>query len=339
METIESPFQFEVGGTHLRGLMVHPRTARPRAVIHLLSGSGPQDRDQSIAGHRPFRRLAHELGSGGFAVARWDDRGVGESGGDYQSVDANQLVEDVGHAMRQTEHVLGPGRQVLVGHSQGTIIGTQAAVRYSDRVSALVLLAPMLVEGRRGLLQQHEAICRAEGWDEEAVAASLAFKTEAFDLLTEAQSAVESGDDPVRVQADLAVNLRQWATGGQKKAAFSSDQLAEIECIVDDLLEWEWRFLLSVNPAQDLSAVRCPVLAVFGGSDTQVDMTENVRVWNQCMSQRGRADLRVLSEHNHLFQQCRSGRPSDYSSETECMSPLPVNTLRQWLAAAVQAPP
>ena len=232
----------------------------------------------------------------------------------------------------QVERALGDCKNILLGHSQGTLIGTRFAARNTARVSALVLLAPMLVDGRQGLLQQHEAICRAEGWDEASLSESLLFKERAFDLLDTAQQALDSGADAETTLAGLSVALRLWASNGHAWDALTSEQKEEVEFAVEDLLEWEWRFLLRVKPAEELAQVRCPVLAVFGGSDTQVDCAANRKVWQDVMSRRTNAHAEVLENHNHLFQNSPSGRLSEYTVDEKAMSPLLLSTLRGWLA-------
>jgi hypothetical protein len=288
-----------------------------------------------MAGHRPFARLSHDLAAAGYAVLRWDDRSVGGSEGDYLAASAETLVEDGANAMSLMRAETGDARHILIGHSQGTLIAARTAAAHSDQTAALILLAGMGAPGREALLDQHCAICRAEGWEEHEIAASRDAKAEIFAALAAAQGRLESGESAILVLKDLEQKLYQRLLGGVPVDSLSESEKADIGAAVDDLLEWEWRYLVTVDPADDLEKVECPVFAMTGDKDTQVDAGKNLEaIRTACSNGRApRVDVKTLENHNHLFQETASGALSAYETAGPPFSDTALAAIRRWLAA------
>lgn len=332
--TRSTDFEFRSAGLRLAGVVERPADdAEPFGSVLLLSGSGPQDRDESVAGKRPFAVLSSELAGMGWQVLRWDDRGVGASEGDYLAASASALVDDAGNAMAALARETGHARHVLVGHSQGTLIAAAAAARFPDRVAGIALLAGMGLPGRQALLDQHVSICRAEGWSDSDIEASLAVKCAAFELLAEAEADIASGSPSDGRLSRLREDLESLFLGGGRRDALPEDERAGLAAAVEDLLEWEWRYLVTVDPAEDLARVACPVLAVTGSNDTQVDAAPNLAAIAAAV-ERGvspAVEVRQIDGRNHLFQRADSGRLSDYDALGEPFAaPLP-NLVSAWL--------
>lgn len=337
MGTTSESLSFTSDGITLEGTVMRPCDATPAAAALLLSGSGPQDRDETLAGQRPFSALAAALAERGTLTFRWDDRGVGASGGDYLSISAAQLVRDVFAAMSALREAYGPLPMALAGHSQGALIAAQTAVEHPDRVSGIALLAGMALPGRELLLTQHVDVCRAEGFDEDATAATLAHKTRAFDLLTEAQSDIDAGADPVQRLEVLRSALRSLWLSGMDPETLTHERRHDIELAVTDLLEWEWRYLIGVRPAIHLSKLRCPVFAVFGGRDVQVAAAPNEAALRRALnaSRSPAPAIHVLPDYNHLFQYVDHDDAFDCAAlGTPFAAPVP-DLLADWLDAAI----
>lgn len=312
--TRSDEFEFRSAGLRLAGVVERPEAGEPHGSVLLLSGSGPQDRDESIAGKRPFAVLSAALAGAGWQVLRWDDRGVGASAGDYLAASASVLVDDVGSAMAALTREFGLASHALVGHSQGTLIAAAAAARFPGRVAGIALLAGMGLPGRRVLLDQHVAICRAEGWPEADIEASLAAKRAAFDLLAAAEADLVAGAPRDALLARLRDALESLFTDGVRPDALPEDQRAQLAAAVEDLLEWEWRFLVAADPADDLARVACPVFALTGSADTQVAARENLAAI-EAAARRGPSpavEAHLVDGLNHLLQDAPDGRPSDY---------------------------
>ena len=174
------------GGHALGGTLTRPFGDAPFPAVVLISGSGPQDRDEALAGHRPFLVLADHLARDGIAALRYDDRGVGASGGDFSQATTEDFATDALAAVAylKSRDDIDPGAIGLAGHSEGGLVAPIAAVRSSD-VAFLVLMAAPGVDGARILVAQGELIARAGGATEEAIAANRERQEEVFALLRE----------------------------------------------------------------------------------------------------------------------------------------------------------
>ena len=202
------------GGHALGGTLTRPFEDAPFPAVVLISGSGPQDRDESLAGHRPFLVLADHLARNGIAALRYDDRGVGASGGDFSQATTEDFATDALAAVAylKSRDDIDPGAIGLAGHSEGGLVAPMSAVRSSD-VAFLVLMAAPGVDGARILIAQGELIARAGGATEEAIAANRERQEEVFSLLREepdpavASSAVEAvvRHDPAAVLEQVTV--------------------------------------------------------------------------------------------------------------------------------------
>lgn len=333
MRVTADNFCFVSGGVRLAGVVDRPGNTEPTGSILLLSGSGPQDRDESIAGQRPFAVLSSALVRMGWQVLRWDDRGVGASGGDYLAASATQLVDDVGQAMTALEARWGISRHVLVGHSQGSLIAAASAARFPERVAGIALLAGMGLPGSRVLLDQHAAICRAEDWSDDDIEYSLGVKQAAFDVLAAAQADIAAGACVASRLQRLRNELEALFLSGAHRDSLSTEQCDALDIAVEDLLEWEWRYLVTVDPAETLSRVACPVLAVTGDRDSQVAAEPNLAaIASACERGGSRAiETHCVRGHNHLFQQAASARPSDYGVLGKPFAEPVPSLLADWL--------
>lgn len=305
-------------GVTLTGSVTTP-DGTSKGLVLLLSGSGPQDRDETIAGTRPFRRLREVLASRGYTTFSWDDRGVDDSTGDYQAITSMELVTDV----HQVISLLAGEHPTLfvVGHSQGTHIASRVAVE-EPRVTGLLLLAGAGRRGRSALLDQHRIICESEQWPTEFVESTMRMKEACFDLLSGV---------PERLEPQGQHALRRELRDAVTSTFPSSDE--EIEAIVEDLMEWEWRFLLQHRPDEWLKRVGCPVFAAAGDRDTQINAAADLEAIRSALEQGKRSEVEVhlLPNLNHLFQSTTSGRPSDYSELGDPFHQTVVGPICDWL--------
>lgn len=341
MHTQHQELSFEREGIVLCGTVTRPIESQPRGSVLLLSGSGPQDRDETVADKQCFTVLAEGLADAGYVVFRWDDRGVGASAGDYLAASAKVLEADVLAAMQAVEGVVGDdvgggGMHILAGHSQGTLIASGVAARHPKKVAGLVLLGGMGLPGRDVLLAQHEDICRAEGWAEADIATTLAQKERLFSVLESATTGREATAFTDAERRAIIPQLYAAYLGEVPLETLSADDQKAVEDAIEDLLEWEWRFLLGTNPADDLQKVQCPVFAMIGESDTQVDAGVNLAMVRRA-GEAGAAEsvtTTALPNHNHLFQETSdSGALSDYWHLGEPFSETSRNAILSWLAA------
>jgi hypothetical protein len=300
----------------------------------LVSGSGPQDRDESLMGHKPFLVLADHLTRNGIAVLRYDDRGVAASEGDFATATTADFVTD---ALAATEYLRGrPDIDAdgvgLIGHSEGGLVAPAAAAQ-SGGVAWIVLLAGPGVPGEEILLAQIEKISRASGASEEMIARSLATQRRVHDVL-------RADDDEATTARHLREVLRSAidsASAAERAAIGSSD--AQINAYTDAQIRqvtspW-FRNFLRYDPRPSLEAVRVPVLALNGSLDLQVAPEQNLPEIEAALERAGNGDVAVheLAGLNHLFQTATLGAPAEYASIEETFSPTALSMISEWIAA------
>jgi pimeloyl-ACP methyl ester carboxylesterase len=235
--------------------------------------------------------------------------------------------------MLALERETGFGRHVLLGHSQGALIAAAVAANSAAHVAGLGLLAGMGLPGREGLLDQHLSICRAEGWSDEIARQSLAQKVALFDILLAAQADIDSGVPGAQAVRELKSNLLAAFLGDADRSELTDEERCDLDLTIDDLLEWECRYLLSVDPVDNLLQVTCPVLAIIGDKDSQVDAARNLPIIEgACIrGQASRVDVHTLADHNHLFQKTSSAALSDYATLGAPFSDDVLSIVRAWL--------
>ena len=319
------------GTVTLTGTLTFPSRGGPFPAVVLISGSGPQDRNEEVMGHKPFLVLADHLTRAGIAVLRVDDRGVGGSSGSVSQSTSEELAGDVlsGVAFLKTRPEIDPKRIGLIGHSEGGIIAPIVAARSED-VAFVVLLAGTGVPGREVLLHQIGLISRASGVDEGTLRVILAEADKSMGL-------VESGAD----EKALRDQLRKLVSAQLGEGA-SVRQLEEgvSQAMLQMGNPW-FRFFLRYDPRTALREVRVPVLVLNGELDLQVDPAQNVPEIRKALEEAGNKEytVTILPGLNHLFQKAKTGSLLEYYVIEETLNPAALDAVRQWILARVGAPP
>lgn len=304
----------------LAGTLTIPQGQGPFPAAILISGSGPQDRDENVAGHRPFLVLADHLTRNGIAVLRFDKRGIGESTGNYDQATMEDFATDAEAALaylktRKEVH----GKKIgLIGHSEGGLIAPLIASRSSD-VAWMVLLAGPGLKGEDVLLLQSEQILRAAGVNDGEISRTLAFNKQSYAL-------VRQEKDPAALEAKLKDLVESTSTG----AAMPPGALqAQIRLLVSP---W-FRSFLDYDPVPALQKTACPVLALNGEKDLQVLPKENLGKIRQAFEDGGNKDFQAneMPGLNHLFQHAPTGSPTEYGTIEETMAPEALNTISAWI--------
>lgn len=301
----------------LAGTLTIPSGKGPFPAVLLIPGSGPQDRDESVMGHRPFLVLSDWLTRNGIVVLRTDDRGVGKSTGDFATATTADFATDAeaGVAFLKARLEVDPSKIGLIGHSEGAIIAPMVAARNHD-VDFIVMMAGSGVPGDQILVEQTLLISRAEGMSEDA-AEKKAFEEKEILALV----AKEKEEDVRTLQGQLREKL-----AGQVKQPELDAQIA--------VLTSPWfRYFVSYDPATALRHVTCPVLALSGEKDLQVPPNQNLPALRKALEDAGNKNFEVdeLPGLNHLFQTANTGAPSEYALIEETMSPVVLEKITTWI--------
>jgi pimeloyl-ACP methyl ester carboxylesterase len=307
----------------LAGTLTTPRTGAPFPTILLLAGSGPHDRDETLAGHKPFLVLADALTRNGYAVLRYDKRGIALSTGDYANATTEDFASDAEAAITflKTRRDLNMKKFGIVGHSEGGIIGPMLAVRNPQQISWLVLLAAPALKGEETLLLQSKLIAEASGLSDAQISASLAFDRQAYYL-------VRQEKDSAALEKKLNDLVRASGMTGALPPPALQSQIRMISS------PW-FRFFLDYDPAATLKKVTCPVLALDGEKDLQVPSAENLPLIQAALEAGQNKNFEVMEFPglNHLFQRSETGSPSEYGVIQETFSPDALTKILTWLAA------
>jgi uncharacterized protein len=325
----EVTFRNEEAGLKFTGTLTTPRAQGPHPAVVLLTGSGAQDRDEAIMGHRPFLVLADYLTRQGIAVLRFDDRGVGGSEGSVTSATTRDFAGDALAALAflKSRPEIDPKRIGLLGHSEGALVGPLAAVESPD-VAFLVLLAAPGLTGEQIIYLQSEALIRAMGGEEEAIAANRELQQRMFTIVKEEPDDAKARD---RLQA-LQKEMLQRMTPEQRKAAGLSEESPIGEQAEMLLTPW-FRFFLTYDPVPTLAKVKVPVLVIIGNNDLQVPPAENLPPIEQALRKGGNTDFRVMRPErlNHLLQTSETGLPLEYARIAETIAPSALQSIAGWI--------
>ena len=319
-------------GLKLAGTLTMPRTGGPFPAVILITGSGAQDRNETVFGHRPFLVLADFLTRRGLAVLRVDDRGVGGSTGDASQATSEDFARDVlaGIDYLKTRKEIDPKRLGLIGHSEGANIAPMVATQSSD-VSFIVLLAGTGVTGDLIIEKQIVNLLKSQGADPTLIDTSLRSQRQVVDVIKHETDPNRAKEAIRRIVTEAVSRLDEK----QKEIVEYTDQYVEMQ-VRNATSPW-LRFFVTYDPKTALRKVRCPVLALNGALDVQVPARDNLPAIEQALREGGNTNFtaRELPGLNHLFQTARTGNFDEYARIEETMSPLALETIAGWLETQV----
>ncbi len=319
--TFDNP---EADGVTLAGTLTLPPGREPFPAAILISGSGPQDRDETVFSHKPFAVLADHLTRRGIAVLRYDDRGFGESTGDHASATSADFATDTRAAVRYllTRPEIDPGAIGLVGHSEGGMIGPIAAVDDDEvDVDFLVLLAGPGTSTIELMRSQTRLVGRSQGVSEAELAAADVLLERLF---TAAATASDTEDARRRLDTVLS--------------AASPDALDALAALgmsregIPGIYSRDWfRYFIRYDPSVFLSRIDVPVLALNGSLDVQVPADENLAAIARALAHGRDVTVRELDGLNHLFQRATTGAIGEYADIAETFAPVAMTIVSDWI--------
>ncbi|MBH8559155.1 alpha/beta hydrolase family protein [Hymenobacter negativus] len=316
-QSAEVTFKNEKAGITLAGTYTLPADKGPFPAVVLLTGSGPEDRNETILGHQPFAVLADYLTRHGIAVLRFDDRGVGQSGGTLAGTTSADYTTDAQAALAwlRAQPGIRKNQVGVIGHSQGGTAAIGAAGQPAGP-DFLVLLAAPALPGDELIVQQSLALARLQTSD----AAQLATTEKLQRTMTQI---VQQNPDNAQARTRL---LAYYNGINPQLAAQAEPQLAM-------LTSPDYRHLLADRPAQTLAKVKCPVLALGGGKDQQVPAIANLAATTAGLKTAGNRDVttKELPGLNHLFQTAPTGNPAEYGTIEETFAPSALAVIGDWI--------
>lgn len=327
----EIEFTSSTTGFTLAGTLTYPRKGGDYPAVLLIPGSGANDRDETIWGHKVFLVLADHLTRHGVVVLRMDDRGVGGSTGTFETASVKDFADDAreGILYLKSRVDLSIGKLGLIGHSLGADIAPLAA-NLSPDVSFVVLMAGSGITLAETIHFQTDHIYTKRGASLEAIALNRKINQTVFDI-----AAMDI--DPITREQKLS---QAFTILAPEVARLDNEDRQNVE--IPEILKPEdyygffsenMRFDLFYNPADELEKLRIPILLLAGDLDTQVSANHNMQLMRQALDRGGNTQVtaRLYPGVNHLFQTCSTGEIEEYNQIGETLSPLVLEDMTAWI--------
>ena len=321
---VQREVQFNNLAAHnqLAGTLSVPNGKGPFPAVVLISGTGYNTRDEDVLGHKVFLVLADALNRNGFAVLRYDKRGVGGSSGKYETATTADFASDAEAAVAwlKTRPQIDASRIGVLGHSEGGIIAP--AVAASDKgVAFVVMIAGPCIRGDKLFVLQSAMTAKVYGAPDDYIARRRLFDQELYSAIISAPSESAAFD---RAKALVARGVADKLVDANEAESLPKD----------DTSPWE-RYFLAYDPAPTLARLTVPVLVLNGSLDVQVPAKENLAAARQALRNNSNATVTELTGMNHLLQSARTGAPSEYNDIEETMSSTALKIITDWLTRNV----
>lgn len=325
----EVKFENPKGGHHLAGTLTIPPGGKFEEVVVLITGSGPQDRNEELLGHKPFLVLSDHLTKRGIAVLRYDDRGVAKSAGTFKGSTSRDFADDVNAAVSflKKRNDMAGKKIGLCGHSEGGMIAPMVASENAD-VDFIVLLAGPGIKIPELMLLQTDKISEANGVNDEMRKTNALITKKVFAYMFDngTMSKEELRKGLSKILGESFDSLPASEREGEDKEKFIEDELG---MMLDD---W-FLYFMQFDPANYLSKVKCPVLAVNGELDLQVTSKENLEGIKNSLAKAGNKNVMIkeFKGLNHLFQKAETGAPSEYAKLEETFNEEAMKFVSDWI--------
>ena len=313
-------FKNNKAGITLAGTLTLPEKEGKFPAVVLISGSGPQNRDEELMGHKPFLVLADHLTRQGLAVLRYDDRGTAASEGNFARATTYDLADDAAAAFDylQSRKEIDTNKTGLIGHSEGGIIAPLLASE-NTAIRFVVLMAGPSLRGDQLLLLQKEKIETAMGAPAAKVKSNREIFAGIYAMIIE--NKLQGKALSSTIDAHLQKNYDQLLPTAQRQQAVK--QITNPWMLV----------MIRLDPAVYLKKLNCPTLALYGSKDLQVPAKENIETLKKIKLQTGKNNIDIveLNNLNHLFQECENGLVSEYGKIEQTISPVALESISMWL--------
>lgn len=316
-DTLDVTFENNFDAIRLAGTLTLPRATGLHPAVVLVTGSGPQDRDETIEGHKPFKVIADFLTKRGVIVLRYDERGVGKSTGNYTQSTIGDFSKDVIASvdfLRKQKNV-DPKRVGIIGHSEGGLIAELIAGQRSAEVDFIALLAAPTIPIDSLLLLQAFELGRLQGMSDAELNQAKNINRRNFAIVKGT-----SKDDEAYKQILKNVAIVFANPSASQKAEFRM------------MLLPSYRYFMRINPVSFIKKINIPVFAAFGTKDVQVPFAPNLESLTDHLPQKNSHFLKAYEGINHLFQQAGTGSPQEYAEIEETFNENVLQDLADWIS-------
>jgi pimeloyl-ACP methyl ester carboxylesterase len=311
-----------------------PEGKGPFPAVIMSTGSGQQNRDEEIMGHKPFAVIADYLTRKGYIVLRVDDRGVGQTTGDVLQATTADFATDVkvGIDYLKSRPEVDKMKIGIIGHSEGGLIAEMVASQSKD-VAFIVLLGAPGIPAIQLMEEQNAALYRKLGAEPEAIAAYLPLYNDMAEVVINSKDRAEAGK--------MINNLvTAWRAKTSKEIVYSTTGITDDKSQADFVKEFAdlsaipwWKYFMAADPTEYLTKLSCKVLALNGSEDIQIVSQSNLAGIRESLakSKSVKYDVMELPGLNHLFQKCRVCAPAEYGMLEETFSPDALAVIGTWL--------
>lgn len=327
--SVDIVFRNEKDNIQLAGTITYPSKKGKYPAVVLISGSGPQDRDEELLGHKPFLVLADYLTRNGYIVLRFDDRGTFKSGGGFKTATSFDFANDVNAAVKflQSRPDVDVKNIGLIGHSEGGIIAPIVAAN-NKIIKFIIMLAGTSVNGSRIMIDQEKLIGKVNGMSEDDINKTVAINTEIYRIIS---NTTDKEELKKQLTSFLLEKASEFPAGsipeGTDVNKFIEMQVAQI------INPWMLNFS-TYDPLPTLAKLKCATLALFGEKDLQVSPALNIPPLKEMLRTNKNKKFEIIEVKgvNHLFQECTTGSPSEYTQIEQTISPEVLKLISDWIS-------
>lgn len=321
-------FENEKDNVVLAGTLTYPKEGNNFPAVVMITGSGGQDRNEELLGHKPFLVISDFLTRNGIAVLRFDDRGIAQSTGDHSKATSEDFARDVLAAVKflKERKEIEKTKIGLIGHSEGGMIAPLAAIQNND-VSFIVMMAGPGIPGDSILYLQGALIQKAEGEDEEKIKRNVDLQRIIFKM-------VKYSNDDEKLDKNLRAKFyEEYPKMTEEEKKEIGDPEVYLNMQIKTITSPWFKYFLRFDPVPVLEKAKCAVLAINGEKDLQVPPKENLSAIENALKKGGNKnfEIKMLPGLNHLFQTSTTGKISEYSQIEETISPVALNTMLDWI--------
>ena len=312
----------------LAGTLTYPKTGSKFPVVILITGSGPQDRNEEIFAHKSFAVIADDLTKKGIAVLRYDDRGVGKSTGDFSNSSTEDFANDVRSAIEflKTRPEIDQKNLGLIGHSEGGMIAPMVAAN-NAAVKFIVLMAGPGTPIDELMIEQSTRYSELQGADASAIEVNTKIQKSTYAFIKNYKANDFEKDFTAFLKTEMS-NLPD-----NQKPQTEVELNESVKNQVDAVNNKWFLYFIKYNPAENLSKLKCGVLAINGSLDFQVPAKTNLKAIDTALKSAKNKNYKIveLPGLNHLFQEATTGSVDEYATIEQTISPKALSIMSDWI--------